>query len=198
MDFYVEDREKLYLYIGINLVIIAGAMIFFFTGISPRIKMLNLQRNMVKERQAELARRQETIQENERLKQELMEVNRYHETSTDMLFFKEDVTLVVKEITSICRDLQIEFVSIAPLSSNVVADLPENAPFFLKQLTVVFQMRADYSKLLRFLERVEESRKLLKIEAFRIKKNLKNPMVHDAEMILNVFSATRNRSIDKQ
>lgn len=189
MDFYLEDKEKVYLYIGIVIAVLIGAMIFLFMVISPEIKQLKLQRSIVKERKMELARRQETIQGNERLKQEIKEVNTYHESYTDRLFFKEDVTLVIKEITEICRDLELEFVSIEPLFSKAIDDLCKNVPFSLKQMTVVFEMRARYSKLLKFLERVEESKKLFKIESFKISKNSKNPRVHNIKMTFNVFNA---------
>ncbi|MCG2712614.1 MAG: type 4a pilus biogenesis protein PilO [Candidatus Omnitrophica bacterium] len=189
MNFYLEDKEKVYLYLGIVLALIVGAMIFFFVVISPEIKQLKAQRGVVKERQIELARRQETIQGNERLRQEIKEAGTYHESYTDMLFFKEDITLVVKEIIAISRDLELEFGSIEPVSSESIDDFYENAPFSLKQMAVVFKMRASYPKLLKFLKRVEESKKLFKIETFEIKKNSKNPTVHDIKMTFNVFNA---------
>lgn len=192
MRFYLEEKETIYFFAAVCLILIIGSGLVFFKLIMPKQKILGSLRRTIKGRQIELARRQSTIQQNVRLKEDFLRLNKSYETYTDMLFLKEDVALVVKGFTNLSKNLKIEFVSIQPLPSKLVEGIPDNAPFFLRQMPVVLKMKADYPELLKFLGRLEKASKLMKIENLKIMKNNTTPFMHDIEVTLDVYSAAKN------
>lgn len=191
MRFYFEGEKNIYLFLGAGLVLVSLTALVFIKIIMPNIKTWRSLKNEVGTRQTELARRQSTIQENVRLREEILNAKNFYDNYTNMLFPTDDAALVVKELTNVTKNLKIEFNSIQPLFSKTVTEMPEYAPFFLKQMLIVVKMKADYLELIKFLERLEESSKFLKIENFRMIKNKDNPPTQEMEITLNVFSASK-------
>ncbi len=108
------------------------------------------------------------------------------EGEKEYLFWKDDISLFVKEITKIAKILSIEFFSIDSHPSKKITAF-SNLGINIMRMPLSISMRENFSKLVKFLKRVENLGKFVKIERIEIESGGENIYHHRIKLMVSVF-----------
>lgn len=192
MNLKTAKQEKIFFYSGLGLCLLLSGVLIF-RGIYPGINSWFRLRKELAQKKTELKRRYNTAEENQRLAQEIAKIEKDYGEFNAMLFPPNDVSGAVKEIAKISQDLQIEFISLVPLSARVASSSPEIG-FSLWEIPISIKIKTSYAKLLDFIKRIENSSKFINIDDFQITKSASNLLVHDVGLSLCVYSLEQEKA----
>jgi len=184
--------DKVYFYICLGLCLILSG-IFVFRGILPGIKTRNALKKELAQREKELKQRYNIAPENKKLTQEIAEIEKDYGSLNEMLFSPSDISRAVKEIANISQDLQIDFISLVPLTAQKLTSSPETG-FSLWETPISIKMKTGYVKLIDFIKKVESSNKFMKIKNFAMRKSPSTLLVHDIQITLGVYSLEQEKA----
>ncbi|OQX86807.1 MAG: hypothetical protein B6D55_05135 [Candidatus Omnitrophica bacterium 4484_70.2] len=102
------------------------------------------------------------------------------------LFWKDDISLFVKEITKIAKILSIEFFSIDSHPSKKVATFP-TLGISIEKMPLSISICENFSKLVEFLKRIENFDKFVKIEKMRIESGKEDIYHHQIRLMVSAF-----------
>ena len=195
MDLVNLKNKQMYFYIALSLLLLIS-LFLFVRIILPTAKNWYVLRKEIQSKNRELRKRYSAIKQGEQLKEEVLAIENTYGDFSQMFFVKDDIPSAVKEIADISQDLQIEFISLTPQSSQKLeASSSENPEFSLWRTPVFIKIKTNYLKLIDFIERIEkESNKFITIDDLRIKKDPSTLLIHDVEMTVYVYSLLREKT----
>ena len=192
MRLFLKNRQ-VYPYILLILCLLLSG-ILFLSVILPSLKSWAAFKKKVQRRGKELQLRYNTIQQDRQPKDEIAAIEQAYRDLEQIFFARDDTSQAIKAIADISQDLQIDFISLTPQSSQKLeGPLQEKPEFSLWKTPILIKIKTSCLKLIDFLKRIEKSNKFIKVENLRIKKNSSNVLIHDVEMTIYVFSLQREK-----
>lgn len=185
-------KDKLYFYSALAACVFISA-VFLFGVILPKVISYSSLKREFQEKEKEFKLRSSIVQENQKLKKRIAEIEKDYEYYKTTLFLPNDISGAVKEITNISRDLGVDFISFTPLPMTKLKNLPLGAGFSLWKASLSIRIKTGYAKFIKFIQRVEKSDKFMRLEDFKIKKNPTTLLVHDMDITLCGYSLQQEK-----
>ena len=108
------------------------------------------------------------------------------EKEKEYLFWKDDISLFIKEITKIAKILSIEFFSIDSHPSKKVATFSDLG-ISIEKMPLSISMRENFFKLVEFLKKIENFSKFVKIERIKINSGEEDIYHHQIKLVVSAF-----------
>lgn len=204
-----KNNQKFILLSVIALSVLCTVVIFFFFPSVTQAKNLSKQikeKNMYVSKKSQEAKNFDKLQvETNKLKEEL-------KVFQDKLIWNTGSSNFLEEFTKLAQDLQIEFVMLKPEMSVKVAgkETPQNTKQVSKdkkaaqkekkdsvlysslvQQSITVTLRSDYLDLVKFIKRIEESGKFIKIDSLSIEAGQENIYKQSINLSLTIFNQVK-------
>ncbi len=108
------------------------------------------------------------------------------EKEKEYLFWKDDISLFIKEITKIAKILSIEFFSIDSHPSKKIATFSDLG-MSIEKMPLSISMRENFFKLVEFLKKIENLDRFVKIEKIRIESEKEDIYHHQIRLMVSGF-----------
>ena len=103
------------------------------------------------------------------------------------LFWQKDISKFLNELTRLASDLDIEFVSLKPEQLSIVGQEGGEADLKLVSVPIMVAFRSSYADTIRFLERIEEGERFIRIDALSVEADPRLILKHLTKMKLSIF-----------
>lgn len=199
-----------YIYLA-SMVVLGALILFLFFKMSlPGLKLYRVQAKEVGEKEKELGIRKATVQQVNKLKQEINKIDEEYKSFTQKIILEPQTFEAVKVITDIAKGKQIEFLLIQPLPLRKL-ELPgrkdEEASklmqkqvkgFFLWEIPILVKIKSNYANLLDFIKKIEDDKRFLKIKNIHIVKDPSTPLIHGTEITISMFSLPETQALKNE
>lgn len=197
MKFNIDRKNRqTYFYSALFLCVLLSGLIIFY-AIVPKVRQWLALKKDISNREMELEKRYKTAEENKQLKKDIQEIEKKYDEISGSFFELSDFPAAIKEISDISQDLRIEFMSIVPQALEETKE--PSLGYTLWKMPLSIKIKTDYPKLVKFIKRLENSRKFLKVENLSIKKgkaekgNLLVLKIRDVEMTVYAYSLQQKK-----
>jgi Tfp pilus assembly protein PilO len=191
-----RKNRQTYFYSALFLCVLLSGLIIF-SAIVPKVRQWLALKKDISNREMELEKRYKTAEENKQLKKDILVIEKKYDEISGSFFELSDFPAAIKEISDISQDLRIEFMSIVPQALQEIKE--PSLGYTLWKMPLSIKIKTDYSKLVKFIKRLENARKFLKVENLSIKKgkaekgNLLALKIHDVEMTVYAYSLQQKK-----
>lgn len=173
--------------------IVVSSVIFLlivYVAFLPAMKQSLSLTKQIKEKHTNLTKVQISKDELARLEADIASLKNQISIFNERLFWEKDSSKFLDKLTQLAVDLPIEFVTLKP-EAAVLPDKKDsktkNEPQ-LARLPFSVTLRANYSSLVKFLERIETSEKYIRISTLSIESNIEDMNKHNVTIELNIFT----------
>lgn len=183
------DKEKALR--SLPLVISSLAIIFliFYLILPQGAKLFSLSQEIENKRSALTiaekgsANLKETKKEIEELGKKALELEKVFPRQIE-------TTLLIDTLKDITEESKLKFVSIEPLT-QINHELKDQKDYYM-ELPIKVRLNCNFDELVRFIQKIENSMRLMKIREFSIKSNAQDIWDHNVEVTISTFSVGKN------
>jgi len=190
-----KNRQR-YFYSALFLCVLLSGLIIF-SAIVPKVKKWFVLKKEISNKEMELEKRYRTAEENKELKKDILGIEKKYDEISGSFLELSDFPAAIREISDISQDLRIEFMSIVPQALQQTKE--PSLGFILWNMPLSVKIKTDYSKLIMFIKKIENSRKFMKVENISIKKgkaekdNALALKIHEVEMTVYAYSLQQKK-----
>ncbi len=172
--------------------LITGLILYFV--LMPAFKQSRLLSSQINDKKAQLIRVRSSSGEYKQLEDETNKAKKELEKVKNSLFWEKDISRFLNQLTEFASDLPLEFVYLKPESpvfpSPLESDKKVTLGYSLTQTPVSVTIKSSFADLVKFLSRVEQAEKFIKIDYFTIDSDRANIYKHNIKMNLSIFGKT--------
>lgn len=176
-------RSQLNLLLLLLLIIVIGGEGYFFFSKIKRINKLSRDIRKIKNELRGFGDYQAKLKD---LEDKLSLWQKKTTEKARYIFWKEDISFFIKEITNIAKLLSIEFFSIDSHPVEEVKSFPDLKIKILK-IPLSISMQENFFKLIDFLKNIENFNKFVKIENVRISTQQNDIYHHRINIFISVL-----------
>jgi len=182
------DKKQTVLIFSLVFFLLLGIMFCFI--FLPALRQSRLLSKQIKDKRTNLTKMQTLTSEYSRLEAEIKNTREKAQLLKNRLFWEKDISRFLSELTRLASDLQIEFVSLKPESVSSLQQkekIESQKGYLFAQVPILVVLRSNYGDLVRFLKRIEETDKFIKIESLSIESEQRDIHKHNVKMTLSIF-----------
>lgn len=195
------NRDQKTLIFTIVIACLALYVTFYFIFL-PALKKDTALSRQIKEKKISLSGAQMPAAEYSLLEDKVKNIQEELQILKNKIFWEKDISRFLNTVTQLAADLQIEFVSLKPEKLQPGAlpvdakkkdkkgkkDNKDKQVALLRPVPITIILRSSYADLIKFLERIEESEKLINIYTLDIEADPSNIYRHNIKMGLGIFN----------
>lgn len=172
-----------------GLVVLFLIFIFF-----PQMRKISRIYGEIKEKSDIMVVKERTYFDMSRSKRELAELEKKAEEYDRRLPVLVETNMLIDSLKAITQQSRLKFTSIEPIGI-VNFDLLETGDYYY-ELPIRIKLRCGFFDLLDFAQRIEASKRLMKVSALSIKSNPENPWEHNVEIVISNFARTSSPKVE--
>ncbi|PIQ88512.1 MAG: hypothetical protein COV72_07740 [Candidatus Omnitrophica bacterium CG11_big_fil_rev_8_21_14_0_20_42_13] len=185
-----KDKQICYAIIGGASFIALAMGAAFYSSFSPAVKEMAQMNTKIKKGQVIVPDSEGYRKQREDLDARIIELREEIKESKERLFWKKDIALFLQRLSIIAKELAIDFINIKPsLSPEPIRSREDRETVLMFRNPINITLKTGHKELMRFLKRIEESDKFLRIDDIDILVNSKDIFKRDVTMVLSIFSA---------
>ena len=181
------DKEKLMAYLP-RILQIAVVLFFLIFVLAPLGKKLYQAHNDFKEKGNLITIKERADYDLSKLKKELSELERQATVYNQRLPPAVETNMLIDSFKDITRESKLKFISIEPLAS-VKFELPDTGDFYY-ELPIRIKLKCGFFELVDFINRIEKSKRLMKVSSLAIRSSPGSPWDHEVEIVISNFART--------
>lgn len=174
-------------------ILILSAIVYFL--LLPALKQHKLILGRIKNKKADLGRVEVPTDKYAILRENLNNSKSQLAGLERRLFWEQDISKFLNELTRLASDIKIEFISLKPETAKPeTASVPkaeakatEKKELKLIQVPIAVAFRSNYNDMINFLRRIEEGGRFIKIDSLSIESEPNNIYKHISRMKLSIF-----------
>jgi len=201
-----KNNQKVVLLSVIAILLLFVVFSFFLLPSVSQVKKLSSQ---IKEKNVDINKKSQEAKNFDKLQVETNKLQEELKVFQDKLIWNTDSSNFLEEFTRLAQDLQIEFVLLKPDKSVKVAD-KESAKIIkpagkdkkaaqkekkvsllyssLAKQPILVTLKSNYSDLVKFIKRIEESGKFIKIDSLKIESGQENIYQQSINLSLTIYN----------
>lgn len=185
------DKKQTALIFSLVFFLLLGIVFYFI--FFPALRQSRLLSKQIKDKRTNLTKMQTLTSEYSRLEGELSNTGEKIQILKNRLFWERDIGRFLNELTRLASDLEIEFVSLKPESVSSLqqkdkkARIESQKGYLFAQVPILVVLRSSYDDIVKFLKRIEETDKFIKIDSLSIESEQRDIYRHNVKMTLSIF-----------
>ncbi len=168
--------------VGIAILWVLSYMLAF----KPMAGALNGKRAIIEKKKVEINNAKSAKANLDKLRKELAEIEKKVTYYKDRLPAEKEIPSLLKGLTEMANQSRIKFITIQPQDSSIQsAGGTSQAPYI--EMPITINLRCGYHDLGKFIERIENSNRFMKVTDLTINASPSDPLIHDVRLIVNIF-----------
>ena len=179
------EKEQILRFLPIIITSFIIIFLIFFLILPQVTRMFSLSREIGERRNALViaekgsANLKETKKENDELEKKAIELEKKFPRLVE-------TTLLIDTLKDITEESKLKFASIEPLP-QIDHELKGQNDFYM-ELPIKVRLNCNFEEAMKFIHKIENSSRLMKIREFSIKSNPQDIWEHNVEVIISTFS----------
>ncbi len=182
------DKEQLLAFLPLILSLLAIIFILFVLILPQGGKVFSLSKELGEKRSA-LIQAERGLKNFEGTKKEIVELEKKIAEMEKRLPKQIEATLLIDTLKDITEEAKLKFSSIEPMAQKDY-ELKGQEEFYV-ELPIRVKLKCNYMDLLKFIQKIEHSSRLMKIRELAIKNNLADIWEHNVELIISTYATSR-------
>lgn len=178
--------EKKHLFAAAITLSMALLGFFYFKLYKPMLVNTRQTAKQVSEKKRDITQSQDLSEKQAKLEREIRVLNKKIERYQEGLEQRADIPKLLSELNKLADEIGVKLVSIKPGESTRVP-IPDTEQYFL-EIPIEIEIKSGYHQFGRFVNKIENSRWVIRIEEFSIKRASGEEWIHDIDLNLSVYA----------
>ncbi|MEA3328238.1 MAG: type 4a pilus biogenesis protein PilO [Candidatus Omnitrophota bacterium] len=177
-----EKSQLLILSFLVMIIILAGYFYFFLT---PKVAALGTALTQTAVLRKKIIAADDLIANTGKFKSEIAELKEQVGQYETRLPAKKEIASILNQLSGLASREQIKIIGIKELELEKSKDDPKKSAY--DEIPIQIDMKSGYHQLARFINQIESSDRLMKIESLKVNFDPRDPGKHTVRIIVSAF-----------
>ncbi|MFC1594477.1 type 4a pilus biogenesis protein PilO [Candidatus Omnitrophota bacterium] len=192
----IIEKNRDVLSIAVPMVVLLVVLILFLSFIfSPSTKKIADLKSQISAKENLLLSAERDLKNLESIKEEIAMLEQKSSEFEQKLPSEIKANLMIETLKEVTEETKLQFVSIEPQKTKRI-DLPGSDNVYL-ELPIKITLKSGYDELIKFLDQIEQSDRLMKITDFSISSNPRELWEHAVELHIGTYASVEKISANE-